>query len=30
LTRFMQIVMRGFGWKLGGIAAVALIAYLFR
>lgn len=30
MNRFIQIVVRGFGWKLGAVAAVALVAYLVR
>jgi hypothetical protein len=30
MSRFFQTIVRGFGWKLGAIAAVALVAYLFK
>lgn len=28
MMSFIRIIVRGFGWRLGAIAAVALVAYL--
>lgn len=28
MTRFLQIIIRGFGWRLGALAAVAVVALL--
>lgn len=30
MTRFLAIIVRGFGWRLGALAAVALVALLGR
>ncbi len=30
MGRFLQIIIRGYGWRLGGIAAVATVAALVK
>lgn len=30
MVRFFQIVLRGFGWRLGALAAVALVGLVAR
>ena len=28
MTRFIQTIIRGFGWRLGALAAVAAVAFV--